>query len=150
MSDNPFELLGLSPSASEEEIVRRAGDLRQTAADEEAETAIRQAVQALTGKPEDRLLHSLLAHPGPPLESPALERLAAAFRRLPASEKPATQEAPALDVAELAALLRPLLLEDLAGMPLPLEMPAIEEKPEEVLRQTCEGIWQVLPLEPGA
>ena len=53
---NPFEALRLDPSASEEEAVKQAARLRQRAADEAELTAVRQAVQALTGRPEDRLL----------------------------------------------------------------------------------------------
>ena len=50
MSANPFEILRLDPSASEEEIVRQAGRLRQRATDGPALNAIRQAVQALTAR----------------------------------------------------------------------------------------------------
>ena len=44
---NPFEVLHLDPSSSEEEIVKQAARLRQRAADEAELTAVRQAVQAL-------------------------------------------------------------------------------------------------------
>lgn len=83
---NPFEVLRLDPSASDEEVVRQGGRLRQRAADEETLAAIRQAVQALTANAEDRQLHSLLTHPRPCYRWPALERFAAAFRRPPVSD----------------------------------------------------------------
>ena len=76
MNVNPFEVLRLDPSATEEEIVRRAGQLRQRAGAEEL-LALRQAVQALTGRPEERELHALLSPPRPCYSWPALERLAA-------------------------------------------------------------------------
>src|SRR5258707_724274 len=114
MNGNPFEVLKIDPASSDEEIVRRAGQLRQTASDEETLTAVRQAVQALTGKPEERALHALLTYPGPVHRWPALERLASAFRRPPVSEQAAPVETPVIDLAEVAALVRPLLIETLA------------------------------------
>ena len=42
---NPYEVLRLDPSATEEEIVRQAGKLRQRSTPEEL-AAIRQATQA--------------------------------------------------------------------------------------------------------
>ncbi len=101
MSDttNPFEVLRLDPTAPAEEVVRQAGRLRQRATDETTVAAIRQAVQALTGRPEERLLHELLTHLAPCHAWPALERFTAAFRRppLPSGETPAT--CPPLDLA---------------------------------------------------
>src|SRR6516225_9773440 len=84
MNVNPFEVLRLDPSATEEEVVRQAARLRQRAADEAELTAVRQAVQALTGPPEEWRLHALLTHPRPAHASPALDKFAAAFRRSPA------------------------------------------------------------------
>jgi hypothetical protein len=149
VSDNPFEVLRLDPSASEEVAVRRAGQLRQRASEDEL-TAIRQAVQALTGRPEERALHSLLTPPKPAYHWPALERLANAFRRPPAVSSTEPLAPPALDLDEFAALLRPLLLKELAPSPLPFDIPLIEEPEEEVLRQTIEALWQLLPFEPLA
>ena len=83
---NPFEVLRLDPSATDEEAVRQAGRLRQRAADEAEIAALRQAVQTLTGHPEERRLHQLLTHPGPCYRWPGVERLAGAFRRPPAAE----------------------------------------------------------------
>ena len=85
---NAFEVLQLDPLSTPEEIVAQAGRLRQTAADEEELNRIRQAVQALTGQPEERLLHELLTHPAPCHAWPALDRFTGAFRRppLPAGE----------------------------------------------------------------
>jgi hypothetical protein len=150
MNANPFEVLKLDPSATEEEIVRRAGQLRQTASDENTLTAVRQAVQSLTGKPEERTLFALLTHPGPVHQWPALDRLEAVFRRPPVSEQAPQAETHAMDLNEVADLLRPMLVEMLADEPLPLEMPPIVETPEEIMTQTLEGLWQVLPFELGA
>src|SRR5439155_9378097 len=150
MSTNPFEVLRLDPSASAKEVVRRAGQLRQRASEEEL-TAIRQAVQALTGRPDECLLHALLTPPRPVCQWPALERLAAsAFRRPPAAGPVAPFPPPELDLREFAALLRPLLLQELAPSVLPFECPPIEETEEEILRQTIEALWQLLPFEPLA
>ncbi len=88
MTANPFEALRLDPSATEEEIVRQAGRLRQRATDEATHNAIRQAVQALTGRAEDCLLFALLTHAAPRHHWPALERFAAAFRRAPPQSPP--------------------------------------------------------------
>jgi hypothetical protein len=88
---NPFEVLRLDPAATDEEAVRQAGRLRQRAADEAEVAALRQAVQTLTGRPDERRLHQLLTHPGPCYRWPALDRLVAAFRRPPAP----TEEGPA-------------------------------------------------------
>ena len=146
---NPFEVLRLDPCASEEEIVKQAARLRQRAADEAELTAIRQAVQALTGRPEDRLLHALLTHPRPGHAAPALEKFAAAYRRAPAAsgEPPA---APALDLKEFAELLQAAIEEDLDLTPPSFEAPAAAEDPDEVRRQTGEALWQSLVYDPRA
>ena len=150
MSANPFEVLRLDPSASTEAVVRQAGQLRQRVSQEEL-TAIRQAVQALTGRTDECLLHALLTPPRPAYQWPALERLAAsAFRRPPAAGPAEPPPLPELDLREFAALLRPLLLQELAPSALPFELPPIEETEEEILRQTIEGVWHLLPFEPLA
>ncbi len=140
---NPFEALRLDPSSSEEEVVKQAARLRQRAADEAELAEVRQAVQALTGRPEDRLLHALLTHPRPGHSAPALERFAAAYRRAPA----ATGEAPpvpSVDLKEFADLLQALIVEELDLAPPPFEAPAAAEDPEEVRRRTAEALWQSL------
>ena len=149
MSDNPFEVLRLDPSATEEEIVRRAGALRQRLSAEE-QTALRQAVQALTGRAEERLLHALLSPPGPVHDWPALDRLAAAFRQPPPSAAGESSAPPGPDLREVAELLRPLLVRELTPSAIPFDMPPIEEAPEEIRRQTVEALWQLLPFEPPA
>jgi hypothetical protein len=141
MSENPFELLRLDPASSEEEVVRAAAILRQRAADEAALNAIRQAVQALTGRPEQRLLYALRAHPRPTHHWPALDRFAAAFRRPVAGEAP---PCPALDLSELTDLLLTAVAQALESAPLPLEAVPGGEGPEEVRRQTAEALWQSL------
>ena len=139
---NPFEALRLDPSASEEEVVKQAARLRQRAADEAEVTVIRQAVQALTGRAEDRLLHALRTHPRPGYAGPALEKFASAFRRAPSAAAPPA--APALDLKEFADLLQALLVDELELTPPPFEAPAAAEDPEEVRRQTAEALWQSL------
>jgi hypothetical protein len=143
MNMNPFEVLRLDPSATEEEIVRQAGRLRQRATDEVTRNAIRQAVQALTGRAEDRLLHALLTHPAPCYQSPVLERFVAAFRRPPttAGDAPAC---PALDVKELEDLIKEKWAEELELSPLPFEAIAAGEDADEIRWQTAEVLWQSL------
>lgn len=149
MNANPFEILRLDPSASEEEIVRQAGRLRQRATDEAARNAIRQAVQLLTARAEDRQMLALLTHPAPRHHCPALERFAAAFRR-PLAAAGSAEPCPTLDLKELFGLLRELTAEQLELPPLAFEpMPSVE-KPEETERQTAEALWQSLLFDPGA
>lgn len=149
MTANPFEILRLDPSATEEEIVRQAGRLRQRATDEATRNAIRQAVQALTARAEDRQLLALLTHPRPSHHCPALERFAAAFRRPPASAGSAPA-CPPLDMEEFADLISKLVAEELELPPLTFEPIASTETPQEVERQTVEARWQSLLFDPGA
>jgi hypothetical protein len=139
---NPYEVLRLDPSATEEEIVRQAGRLRQRSTPEEL-AAIRQATQALTGRAEERLLHALLTHPKPCYTQPALDRFAAAFRRAP--QTPAnTTPCPPLDLHEFAQLLEALLADELELSPLPFDpLPATDDA-EEIDRQAAEAMWQSL------
>ncbi len=138
MAVNPFELLRLDPGASEEEIVRQAGRLRQRAADEATLDAVRQAVQTLTSSPENRLLHALLTHPRPGHVAPALEKFVAACRRPPA---PAAAPPPTFDEAEFLRLLFVRVAEGLEGGPTPFEPSGSEEGPEEIQRQSAEAMW---------
>jgi hypothetical protein len=145
---NPFEVLRLDPSATEEEVVRQAARLRQRAADEAELTAVRQAVQALTGPPEERRLHALLTHPRPAHASPALDKFAAAFRRSPAGGPAPVVPGP--DLAEVEALLRAQLADELELTPPQFEAPAAADDPEEVRRQVAEVLWQSLLFDPRA
>lgn len=147
---NPFEVLGLDPATPLDEIVRHAGQQRQRAADEERVAAIRQAVQALTGPPDERLLHELLTHPAPQYHWPALEAFVSAFRRLPQTGEETPQPCPPLDLDEVKTLLRPLASEELTPPLLPFEPLGDDEDAEEIRRQTVEGIWQTLPFHPEA
>lgn len=149
MNLNPFEVLRLDPSATEEEIVRQAGRLRQRATDEATRNAIRQAVQALTARAEDRILHALLTHPTPRYQSPALERFAAAFRRQPAVADNAPA-CPPLDVKDLEDLINEKWAEELELSPLPFEAMAAGEDADEIRRQTAEVLWQSLLLDARA
>lgn len=149
MTANPFEVLRLDPSATEEEIVRQAGRLRRRATDEAALNAIRQAVQALTGRAEDRLLFALLTHAAPCYHWPALERFSDAFRRPPAPAGSAAP-CPSLDLEEFAGLLRELSAEELELAPSSFEPIASGAAPAEIERQTAEVLWQSLLFDPGA
>jgi hypothetical protein len=140
---NPFEVLRLDPAATEEEIVRQAGRLRQRVADEAALSAVRQAVQALTARRDDRRFFALLSHPRPGYAAPSLDRLAAAGRRPPPIEGAATP-CPPLDLDEFQALLRALLVRELQPAPLPLEPVPAAADPDEVARQYAEAVWQSL------
>jgi hypothetical protein len=144
---NPFEVLRLDPATPTEEVVRQAGRLRQRAADEATVAAIRQAVQALTGRPEERLLHELLAHPAPCHTWPALERFTAAFRRPPLPEEQTAATCPPPDLAEVAALLRPHAAAELDAPPPPFEPIGEAEDQAEIVRQTVEALWQALPFD---
>ncbi len=141
-SENPFEVLRLPPTATEEEVVRQAGRLRQRATGEAALNAIRQAVQALTGRPEDRALLALLTHPRPCYSWPALEKFAADFRHAHAAETGAA--CPPFDSEEFTALLLAALAKELDLPPLPFEVPAAVEDADEIRRQTAEALWQSL------
>ncbi len=144
---NPFEVLRLDPAAPAEEVVRQAGRLRQRATDEAAVAAVRQAVQALTGRPEERLLHELLTHPAPYYNWPALDRFTVAFRRPPLPPAAAPPECPPPDPAEVAALLRPLAAAELDAEPPPFELVGETDDRAEIVRQTVEGVWQALPFD---
>ncbi len=140
---NPYEVLRLDPTASEEEIVRHAGRLRQRVTDEETLTAIRQAVQALTARPEDRRRLALLTHPRPEYAHPALDRLAGAFRRPPAATESAGPF-PELDEQEFRTLLMGQALEELDLPPMVFEPVASAEDAAEIQRQLAEALWQSL------
>ena len=144
---NPFEVLRLDPTTPADEVVRHAGRLRQRATDEAAVAAIRQAVQALTGRPEERLLHELLTHPAPCHQWPALERFSATFRRPPLPQGQEPPACPPPDLAEVAALLRPLAAAELDAPPPAFETVGEVEDRTEIVRQTVEGIWQALPFD---
>jgi hypothetical protein len=148
MSDNPFEILRLPPSASEEEIVRQAGRLRQRATDEATHSAIRQAVQALTARGADRLLHALLTHPSPGYYAPALDRFVAAFRRPPVAG--VVPPCSTLDIKEFEDLVKEKCAEELELTPLRFEVITGGENPDEVRRQTAEALWQSLLFDPSA
>jgi hypothetical protein len=136
---NPFEALRLDPTATEEQIVAQADRLRQRAADEAELAAVRQAVQALTGRAEDRLLHALLTPPRPAWSSPALERFASAFRRPPVAAEAAP---PAFDAADMLRLLASLAADELDAPPAPFDAVPLADGPDEVRRQADEALWQ--------
>jgi hypothetical protein len=147
LDKNPFEVLRLDPTASEEEIVRQAGRLRQRATDEAAHNALRQAVQSLTASAEARTLHAMLTHPRPAHQADTLDRFVAAFRRAPAPET-SPAPCPTLDLEEFTALVRALAAEEMEMPAAPFDgLPAVEA-PEEIRRQTAEALWQSLLYDP--
>jgi hypothetical protein len=147
MPENPFEVLRLDPTASEEEVVRQAGRLRRLSRGEAALNAVRQAVQELTRSAEGRALHAVLTHPRPCYRWPALERLAAEHRRPPRAA--GSEAVPPPDITEFADLLLRILAEELDLAPQPFEPPEGGDTPEEVARQTAEALWQGLLYDPG-
>lgn len=144
---NPFEVLRLDPSASEEQVVEQAARLRRRAADGAEAADVRQAARALTGRPEDRLLHALLTHPRPQYASLALEKFAAAYRRAPSGEAPAV---PPPDLKEFEGILQSFLVEELEAAPLPFEALAAAEDPDEVRLRLSETLWQSLVFDTRA
>jgi hypothetical protein len=145
---NPFEVLSLDPGATEEEIVRRATQLRRRTSDEAALAELRRAVQSLTGRPEERLLLSLLTHPRPGYDAAMLDRLAADFRRPPAT---AGEVKPCLfDIAEFAGLIAGRLARELDTPPLPFETVAPDDSTDEIRRQSEEVLWLSLLFDPQA
>ena len=143
MSENPFEVLRLDPSATEAEIVRQAGRLRQVATDEATRNALRQAVQSLTARAGDRMLHALLTHPSPGYHAPVLDRFLAAFRRPPAVAGDVSA-CPALDIKEFEDLVKEKCVEELELPPLFFEAIVEDENGDEIRRQTAEVLWQSL------
>src|SRR4051794_15024814 len=102
MSDNPFEVLKLPPTASAEEIVRQGARLCQRTSDEAVRNAVRQAVRELTESDDARSLQALLTHPSPAYGSEELERFASSFRRAPQAQ--ATAASAPLDAGEFRDL----------------------------------------------
>jgi hypothetical protein len=140
---NPFEVLRLDPTASEADIVRQAGRLRQRITEEATLGALRQAVQALMGRPEDRPLHALLTHPRPAWSVPALERFAAAFRRPPASAGN-VPPVPEVDLEEFRTLLLAQVAQELDFEPLPFEPLPPHPDAGEIRKLMEEALWQSL------
>jgi hypothetical protein len=106
---NPFELLRLDPTASNDEVVAQAGRLKQQGVNDRELTAIRQAVQILTGSSKERFVQAMFSHPDPCYHWPALERLRAAFRRPPQGTGEQTSRCSPLKLEEFAEMLRPIL-----------------------------------------
>jgi hypothetical protein len=146
MSDNPFEVLKLPPTASPEEIVRQGARLMQRTTDEPARNAIRQAVRALTESDEARGLQALLTHPNPGQGSGELERFTTAFRRPPRASGEAA--CPPVDVEEFRVLMLDAIAGESPPPPLTLERIESNEPAEEIERQTAEALWQSLVAQP--
>ena len=140
-SPNPFEVLRLPPEATEDEIVRQAERLRQRATDDEMLGAIRQAARTLTSSSAERALHALRTHPRPGYSMPTLDRLVAAFRRLP--DQP-PMPCPALDEGEFLVLLLVAAAEELTIDPQAFEPLDLPDDAEELQRQMSEALFQSL------
>lgn len=145
---NPYEVLQLNPSATEAEIIEQAGKLRQRSTDEETLTAIRQAVQQLTGSHEEREIHALLSHPEPMYRWPAIERLMNAHRRPPTSTSEEQHTGPSLDMDEILTLVKQLLAEEMRLLPINYIQPRIDELPEEIDQQTIHALCRALLYDP--
>ena len=94
-------------------------------------------------------MQALLAHPQPTYVWPALEKFINAYRRAPATTEAATP-CPPLDLAEVAALLRIQLAEELELTPQPFEPLPVTEDAAEIQRQAAEALWQSLVCDPRA
>lgn len=146
MSENPFEVLKLAPTATPEEIVRQGARLCQRTGDEGARNAVRQAVRELTESDESRALWALLTHPSPTYGGAELERLAGSFRRPPQAQ--AAFEPTPLDLEEFRGLLLAAVAGEAPAVTLPLERVEAGEQADEIERQTSEALWQSLPAQP--
>lgn len=146
MRDNPFEVLGLPPTATAEEAVRQGARLCQRTADGPARDAIREAVRELTATDEARELLALLTHPSPGYGGPEMERLAASFRRPPAARE--AREALPFAAEEYRELLLATAGGEVPAVTTALERVEAGEPAEEVARQTAEALWQSLPGQP--
>jgi len=146
MSDNPFEVLKLPPTASAEEIVRQGARLCQRTADEDVRNAVRQAVRELTESDESRELLALLTPPSPGYGGAELERLAASFRKAPQAQ--AAPEPTPVDVEEFRELLLAAVAGESPAVTLPLEPVEAGEQADEIERQTSEALWHSLVAQP--
>jgi hypothetical protein len=143
---NPFEILRLDPSATDDDIVRQAERLRQRATDDATVGAIRQAAKTLLGNSADRMLHALLTHPRPAGPSAALDRFTAAFRRAPVPTAPAAEPEP----DEFSPILLAAAAEGLGEPPMPFEPITDVDDAAEIGRQRAEALWQSLLFDPRA
>jgi hypothetical protein len=149
-SPNPFEVLRLDPTTPGAEVVRVAGRLRQQATDEATISAIRQAVQALTGAEEERRLHELRTHARPSYQWTGLEQFVVAFGRPPQpAEGPASTCFPS-DLEELVAMLPPVLAQELAPLLQPREPTGTLNSPKEIRKQLIEALWRCLRFDSRA
>jgi hypothetical protein len=147
MSDNPFEVLKLSPDVNAEDAVKQAARLSQLAPDEATRNRARQAIQELTSSAEAWALAALLTHPRPEYTNAEVDRFIAAHRRPPASA--AEVVVPGVDWDEVRGLMIEVLADEQRFTPLPLERVEVAESAAEIDRQTAEAVWQGLVAQPG-
>jgi hypothetical protein len=133
MTNNPFEVLRLSPEVSEEDAVKQATRLCQLAATETERNAIRQAIQQLIASREAWTLQALLTPPRPQYQHAEIDRFVAAHRRPPAGVTMPVSEEKREEPKEE-----------------PIARRAILESAEEITRQTNEAVWWNLVGEPQA
>ena len=151
MSDantNPFEVLRLDPATPAAEVVRQAGRLRQRA-DRRGDGGGDPAGGAGADRPARGAAAARIA------DAPRrVSRLGRRWsdsrppfggRRCPSGE--AAPACPPPDLAEVAALLRPLAAAELDAEPPPFEPVGEAEDRAEIVRQTVEGVWQALPFD---
>ncbi|WP_066947830.1 hypothetical protein [Streptomyces lushanensis] len=140
MKPNPFHVLGLPVSASDQEVAERFQELAVIGT-QEAGALAEWAKDELMGRPETRELHALLEAPGADYRGERWEDFARQYGRRPdafdtSSERP---EPPRVSDFDLAAVARRLLdgmltppavdiraALDNAPVPLRLERPPLE------------------------
>jgi hypothetical protein len=140
MKPNPFHVLGLPVSASDEEVVQRFQELAVTGA-EDAGPLAEWAKDELMGLPEKKELHVLLESPGADYRGERWEDFAGQYGRRPVafdgqSGRPAPPRTTDFDLGAVARMLldgmltppdvdvRPALRS--APVPLYLERPPLE------------------------
>jgi len=131
---NPFSVLELPRNAPTAAVVKRGRQLADGAPDTESEQKIRNAVEELITKPEDRLYHELFELSGAfylPHER-KWGRFLSRFRRpkIEATDSGSEENPPALDDISLPELTKMIFSGWMAAPPPPLD-PALDEAPVE-------------------
>jgi hypothetical protein len=113
---NPFQILGLSTDATNEEIVSRGQELDIIAETDDQRLLYRWAIEQLLTRPLTRLEYELFEVPDARYEDPEWEAFARAHRRNPVDLASLVKDArsPTLDDFDLAALFGLLLRDMLA------------------------------------
>jgi curved DNA-binding protein CbpA len=111
---NPFQVLGLSTSATNKEIVERGRERYDTAETDEQRQLYRWAKEQLLSNPQTRLLYELFEAPGTRYEHPALENFLRKYRKNPVSAESLTRDASPISIKDfnIDELIK-LLLQDM-------------------------------------